>query len=50
MRFTRAYDFKRALCEDPKAISAWFRICGRSTVVILDCELYNFNETEFTMG
>src|SRR5436305_2462347 len=25
-RFSRAYDFQRALCEDPDLINAWFRL------------------------
>lgn len=26
MRFSHAYDFQRALCEDPNALNAWFRL------------------------
>ena len=26
MKFNRKYDYKRALCEDPKAIRAWFSL------------------------
>ena len=51
-RFSRAYDFQRALCEDPELISAWFRLVFnmRAKYGILDCDLYNFDETGFMMG
>jgi len=26
MRFSRVYDFQRALCENPETIGAWFRL------------------------
>jgi transcriptional regulator with XRE-family HTH domain len=51
-RFNRVYDFQRALCEDPKLISAWFRLVEnmRRKYGVLDCDFYNFNETSFMMG
>lgn len=51
-RFSRAYDFQRALCEDPDAINAWFRRVAnmRAKYGILECDLYNFDETGFMMG
>lgn len=52
MRFSRAYDFQRALCEDPKLLNAWFRLFlnMRDKYGILDCDMYNFDETGFMMG
>ena len=29
-RFSRAYDFQRALCEDPELINAWFRLVANT--------------------
>ncbi|KAI1507827.1 hypothetical protein KJE20_05125 [Pyrenophora tritici-repentis] len=26
MKFNRKYDYKRALCEDPKVIRGWFSL------------------------
>ena len=51
-RFPRAYDFQRALCEDPDVLNAWFRLFTnmRAKYGILDCDLYNFDETGFMMG
>ena len=51
-RFSRAYDFQRALCEDPDAISAWFRLVHnmRAKYGIVDGDFYNFDETGFMMG
>jgi hypothetical protein len=52
MRFNRAYDFQRALCEDPELISAWFRLVYnmKAKYGIHDCDFYNFDETGFMMG
>ena len=52
MRFSRTYDFQRALCEDPDALNAWFRLFRnmRAKYGIQDCDLYNFDETGFMMG
>ena len=51
-RLSRAYDFQRALCEDPNQINAWFRLVAnmRAKYGIQDCDFYNFNETGFMMG
>jgi hypothetical protein len=51
-RFNRAYDYQRALCEDPEKISAWFRLVHnmRAKYGIQDADLYNFDETGFMMG
>ena len=48
-RQVRRYDYKRALCEDPVAINAWFSLV-RNTIAkygIRDQDIYNFNETGF---
>ena len=52
MRYSRAYDFQRALCEDPDAINTWFRLVNtmRAKYGIVDCDLYNFDETGFMIG
>jgi hypothetical protein len=51
-RFSRAYDFQRALCENPDVINAWFQLVFnmRAKYGILDCDFYNFDETGFMMG
>ena len=51
-RMSRAYDFQRALCEDPDQINAWFRLVAnmRAKYGIQDCDFYNFDETGFMMG
>jgi hypothetical protein len=51
-RFSRAYDFQRALCEDPSVIHAWFRLVAnmRAKYGIQDSDFYNFDETGFMMG
>lgn len=51
-RFSRAYDFQRALCEDPQLVSEWFGLFSnmRAKYGIQDCDLYNFDETGFMMG
>lgn len=51
-RFTRKYDYQRALCEDPKIIEPWFELV-RNTVAkygILDEDFHNFDEAGFMMG
>jgi hypothetical protein len=52
MRFSRVYDFQRALCENPETIDAWFRLVEnmRGKYGIQDCDFYNFDETGFMMG
>jgi hypothetical protein len=51
-RFNRVYDFQRALYEDSKLISAWFRLVENIRVKyrVLDCDFYNFDETGFIIG
>ena len=51
-RFSRAYDFQRALCENSDAMIAWFQLVlnMRNKYGILDCDFYNFDETGFMMG
>ena len=51
-RFSRAYDFQRALCEDPELINAWFQLIAnmRAKYAIQDADFYNFDETGFMMG
>ncbi len=51
-RFSRAYDYQRALQEDPHVLDAWFRLVAnmRAKYVIQDCDFYNFDETGFAMG
>jgi hypothetical protein len=51
-RFTRRYDYQRALCEDPKIIEPWFELV-RNTVAkygIHEDGFHNFDETGFMMG
>jgi hypothetical protein len=51
-RFTRRYDYQRALCEDPKLIQPWFELV-RNTVAkygIQPEDFHNFDETGFMMG
>ncbi|EDN94391.1 hypothetical protein SS1G_10264 [Sclerotinia sclerotiorum 1980 UF-70] len=52
MRFSRVYDFQRALYEDPKLIEEWFGLVSnmRAKYGIQDCDFYNFDETGFMMG
>lgn len=51
-RFSRVYDFQRALCEDPELIGKWFELVAnmRAKYGIPDSDLYNFDETGFMMG
>ncbi|KFY92481.1 hypothetical protein V500_04176 [Pseudogymnoascus sp. VKM F-4518 (FW-2643)] len=51
-RFNRAYNFQRALCEDPEKIRAWFQLVEnmQAKYGIQDCDFYNFDETGFMMG
>jgi DDE superfamily endonuclease/helix-turn-helix, Psq domain len=48
----RRYDYKRALCEDPDAINAWFCLIHNTVAKysIVDDDIYNFDETGFQMG
>ena len=51
-RFSRGYDFQRALCEDPVALKKWFHLVAnmRDKYGITDPDFYNFDETGFAMG
>lgn len=51
-KFSRKYDYKRALCEDPEVIRAWFERVHRTIEQhgILEEDIYNFDETGFQMG
>ncbi|KAF6517708.1 hypothetical protein HZS61_003269 [Fusarium oxysporum f. sp. conglutinans] len=51
-RFSRPYDYQRALQEDPDVLSAWFRLVAnmRAKYGIQDSDFYNFDETGFMMG
>jgi hypothetical protein len=51
-RYSRRYDYRRAKCEDPKAIREWFD-CVQITIMqhgIAMEDIYNFDETGFAMG
>ena len=52
MKFNRKYDYKRALCEDPEAIRAWFQLVANTKAKygIQDKDTYNFDKTGFMMG
>ena len=51
-RFNRKYDYKRALCENPEAIRAWFNLVAnmKAKYGIQDDDIFNFDETGFMMG
>lgn len=51
-RFTRVYDYQRALQEDPNVLNAWFQLIinMRAKYSIQDGDFYNFDETGFMMG
>ena len=51
-RFSQSYDYKRALCEDPKVIQEWFRLVQNTIQKygIVQKDIYNFDETGFQMG
>jgi DDE superfamily endonuclease/Tc5 transposase DNA-binding domain/helix-turn-helix, Psq domain len=51
-KYSRKYDYQRALCEDPKVVLAWFQRVQKTIESngILDCDIYNFDETGFQMG
>lgn len=51
-RFNRRIDYQRVQSEDPDVYNAWFRLV-RNTIDkygIVDEDIYNFDETGFTMG
>ena len=51
-RYTRRYDYQRALCEDPNLIRDWFtlmrNIIAKYGIDVAD--IFNFDETGFMMG
>ena len=51
-RFSRVYDYQRALCEDPEKIAGWFALFAnlKAKYGIQDEDIYNFDETGFMMG
>jgi hypothetical protein len=51
-RFSRQINYKRAKCEDPEVIQAWFKCVQTaiSTYSIANEDIYNFNKTGFAMG
>ena len=51
-RYSRKYDYQRALCEDPEKISAWFARVQKTIIEngVLDNDIYNFDETSFQIG
>jgi hypothetical protein len=51
-RLNRAYDYQRALCEDPDIIQARFRLIANvvGKYGIRDEDIYNFDETGFALG
>jgi hypothetical protein len=51
-RLSRAYDYQRALLEDPDALNAWFRLVAnmRAKYGIQDSDFYNYDKTGFMMG
>ncbi|TKW57221.1 hypothetical protein CTA1_2249 [Colletotrichum tanaceti] len=50
-RFFRKYDCKRAQCEEPDAINAWFRLVVNTIAKygIVGLDIYNFDETGFML-
>jgi helix-turn-helix, Psq domain/Tc5 transposase DNA-binding domain len=51
-RFSRSYNFQRALCEDPKLIENWFQrlVDIKAKFGVQDCDIWNFDKTGFMMG
>lgn len=51
-RYGRRYDYQRALCEDSEAIQRWFSLVHNMIAKygILEQDIYNFDETGFSMG
>ena len=52
VKFNRKYDYKRALCEDPKILGDWFKLVEntKAKYSIQDEDTYNFNESGFIIG
>lgn len=51
-KYTKRYDYQRALCEDPKKIEGWFKLVQNMVTKygIRPEDIYNFDETGFAMG
>jgi hypothetical protein len=51
-RFSRSYDYRRALCEDEGTIRTWFNFVNATIEKygIADEDIYNFDETGFALG
>jgi hypothetical protein len=51
-RWTRPYDYQRALCEDPAIIEPWYTLVQnmKAKYGIVDDDMYNFDESGFLMG
>ena len=51
-KFSRPYDYQRALQEDPEVLSKWFALLHNMMAKygIQEEDLYNFDETGFMMG
>lgn len=51
-RYNRKYDYKRAECEDPVKLRAWFRLVSNTIAKyrIQPEDIYNFDETGFQIG
>ncbi|KAL2697510.1 hypothetical protein AAEP93_011414 [Penicillium crustosum] len=51
-RFSRRYDYKRALMEDPNTIIEWFKLVKKTIAQygITSDDIYNFDESGFAMG
>jgi hypothetical protein len=51
-RFSKRYDYQRALNEDPKSLRAWFATVQQviDENGIQSEDIYNFDETGFAMG
>jgi hypothetical protein len=51
-KFSRKYDYKRALYEDPVIIGDWFKLVRNMVAKygILEEDIYNFDEAGFMIG
>jgi hypothetical protein len=51
-KYFRAYNYKRALREDPEVIQGWFCLVENTKAKygILDKDMYNFDKSGFVMG
>jgi hypothetical protein len=52
MRYSRGYNYQRALYEDPTTIRNWFSLIENiiTKYGILKDDIWNFDETGFIMG